>query len=155
MEFVFSFERTVVVVAMKYIVGLQCGGCYNEVGTGLVEGYGIERSEYAYVGHNGCVVVVPAVALGRYIDYETDMEMGLVLEYGLGIFGYFVVEAFGGVVGSGYGCVVLTHGYTLSASYTACVVDNGFAIDERECTVWAIAHAHTATYAFVFFDARL
>ena len=155
MEFVLTFECAMVVVAMENVVRLQCRGGYNEVGTGLVEGYGVGRCKNTDVGHNGGIVVVPAVALGRYVNNEAHMEVGLVLEYGLGIFGYLVVEAFSGVVGAGYGGIVLAHSYTLSATYTLIVVNYGFTVYDLHRIMTAVFLTNPATDAVSLIDTRL
>ena len=120
-----------IVVAVQDIVRLECGCCYNKVGAGLVEGHRVGRCKDTYIGHNGGVAVVPAVALGRYIYNEAHMEVGLVFENGLGILRNLVVKSLGGIALAGHGGIVLTHGNTLSTTHTTCVVDNSFAIDQR------------------------
>lgn len=154
-ELVLAFECAVVVVTVQDVVRLECGCCYNEVGAGLIEGYRVVRCKDTYVGYDGSIVVIPAVALGRYIYDEAHVEVGLVLEYTYGIFGYLIVEAFGGIVGTWYSGIVLAHGYTLSTAYATAVVDNGLAIDYRDSTVGAMTGAHTTAYTFVFLDAGL
>ena len=101
MELVGTFERLVLMLAVQYVVGGQHGRLYHQIGTSLVEGNRVERSQYAYIGYDGSIVVVPAIALGRYVYEKADVEIGLVFQYGIGIFGNLLIEAFGRVVGSG------------------------------------------------------
>ena len=57
------------VVAAEVLVGMgllelaagEGGGGHHHVGAGLVEGHGVEGGGHAEVGHDGGVVVVPAV----------------------------------------------------------------------------------------------
>ena len=96
-----TFERLMLVLAMQYVVRRQHGRLYHQIGTCLIESDRVERSQNTYIGYNGSIVMVPTIALGRYIDDKADMEIGFIFQYGIGIFGYLIIEAFGRVVGSG------------------------------------------------------
>ena len=63
-ELVGSFQMFVRMFIRQAVVGLQRRCVDDQVGTGLVEGNRVERSSDTQVGHDGGVVVVPAVALG-------------------------------------------------------------------------------------------
>lgn len=154
-ELVLAFECTVVVVAVQDVVRLERGGSNNEVGTGLVERNGVERGKYAYVGHDSGIVVIPTVALGRHIDNKAHVEVRLVLQHTGRIFGNLIVEALGCIVGTRYSGIVLTHSNTLSATYTARIVDNRLAVDERNGLMGAMTHTHTTTHTLMLLDARL
>ena len=86
---------TQVVVA---IVTVQYRGLDDHICTCLVQCNRVCRSQNAEVGHDGGIVVVPAVAFGRYVHDEADVEMGLAHNDSEGIFRNLVVQALGGTV---------------------------------------------------------
>lgn len=84
------------------------------------------------------------------------MEVGLVLQDGLGIFGDLAVQVLGGVPCGEDGSVVLAECDTLAASYAFIIVDNSLVVNvERECVVSAMAYTDTAADAVVAVDDRL
>ena len=74
------------------------------------------RCQHAEVGNDGGIIMVPAVALRRYVHNETDMEVRFVFQHGNGIFSNLVVQPFGRIPVAHYGGVMLAQSYALSAS---------------------------------------
>ena len=107
-------------------------------------------------GDDGGVVVVPGVALGRYVHLEADVEVGLVLEHGLGIFGYLVVHVLRRVPATNNGTVVLAQGDALSAAHALRVVNLGFAVGVQvDGVVGTVLHANVAADAVRRVNLRL
>ena len=128
----------------------------HQIGASLVESYGVERGQDTQVGHDGGIVVVPAIALGRYVHDEADVEVGFILQDGLGILGNLVVEPFRGIAFAHDGRIVLAQGYALSATYAFVVVDYGLVVGiEVYGIVGTVFHAYVAAFAVVNIDARL
>ena len=121
-ELVASTQVVVLVCRGKAIVTVQYRGLDDHICTCLVQCNRVCRSQNAEVGHDGGIVVVPAVAFGRYVHDEADVEMGLAHNDSEGIFRNLVVQALGGIFGSHHGTVVLAEGYALSATYAFGVV---------------------------------
>ena len=69
--------------------------------------------------------MVPAVALGGYVDYQVDVEAGMAGDDGFGVFGYLAVEGLGGVPVLQHCGFVLAEGNALAAAYALVVVDDG------------------------------
>ena len=93
-ELVFSFVAVVAVpvhVSDNVAWKDRCG--FHEVCAGAVEGHRVERCCNPEVRNNCCVIVVPTVAVRRHVHYETDMEVGLVLDDSQCILGNLVVES--------------------------------------------------------------
>lgn len=150
MELVGSLETLVAVMVVELVVGQQHGGLDDEVGASLVEGHGVGRGEDSEIGHHGGVVVVPAVALGADVHDEADVEVRLVLEHGLRVFGNLVVEACRGVPRTEHGAVVLAEGHALAASHASGIVDHGLVVAvEAQGAVGAVPDAYAAAYAVV------
>ena len=111
---------------------------------------------HAEVGHEGGIVVVPAVAFGRYVHDEADVEMGLAHNDSEGIFRNLVVQTLGGIFGSHHGTVVLAEGYALSATYAFGVVYFCLAAGiEVHGVVCAMLHADVAAYAVFYVNLGL
>lgn len=145
----------VAVLGGQGVVVAEDGGVVDEVGAGAVQSNWVERGDHADVWHDGGVVVVPAVALGRHVDDDADMEMGLALHYGLGILSNLAVEDVELLIVVGTGGVVLAGGHTLSAAHATLMVDVGLALSvEVDGVVGAVAHADTATDAVLLVDFR-
>lgn len=125
----------------------------DQVGTGLIQSHRVERGQNTQVGHDGGIVVIPAVTFGRHVHDETDVEIGLVFQYGLGIFGNLVVQSFRGVALAHDGGIVLAQGYTLPATYTFVIIDDRFVVGiEVNGIVGAMFHADVAALAILCFD---
>ncbi len=128
----------------------------HQIGTSLVESYGVERGQDTQVGHDGGIVVIPAVALGRHVHDETDVEVGFIFQDGLCIFGNLVIEPFRGIAFAHDGCIVLAQGYALSATYAFVVVDYGLVVGiEVYSVVGTVFHAYVAALAVVNIDTGL
>lgn len=128
----------------------------HQIGASLVESHGVERGQDTQVGHDGGIVVIPAVTLGRYVHDEADVEVGLVFQDSLGIFGNLVVEPFRGIAFAHDGGIVLAQGYALSTTYAFVVVDYGLVVGiEVYGVVGTMFHAYVAALAVVNIDAGL
>ena len=128
MEFVFAGMSAALGVGIGafplFLIGIvdavvsgQHWRCFHEVDASLVERHGVKRGQNAYVGHYGRIVMVPAVAFGRHIHDETDVEIGLIVEHSLGVFGYLIIKAFGSVPVGEHCAVKLAYSHALSAAY--------------------------------------
>lgn len=155
-ELVASTQVVVLVCRGKAIVTVQYRGLDDHICTCLVQCNRVCRSQNAEVGHDGGIVVVPAVAFGRYVHDEADVEMGLAHNDSEGIFRNLVVQALGGIFGSHHGTVVLAEGYALSATYAFGVVYFCLAAGiEVHSVVCAVLHADVAAYAAFYVNLGL
>ena len=59
----------------------------HRVGAGHVDGHRIKGGEHAHIRHDGRVVLGVAVAVGRDLVYDVDVEVGTAVHHGLGILG--------------------------------------------------------------------
>lgn len=151
-----NLSQPQIVLVAQHIVTVEHGRLVHQIRAGLVESHGIGRSQDAQVGDDGGVVVVPAVALGRYVHHEADVEVGLVLEHGLGIFGYLVVHVLRRVPATNNGTVVLAQGDALSAAHALRVVNLGFAVGVQvDGVVGTVLHANVAADAVRRVNLRL
>lgn len=141
------------VLGSKGVFAAQYRGVVDEVGGGAIQGDGVKRGQHADVGHDRCVVVVPAVAFGRHIDDDADMEMRFALQHGLGIFGNLAVEDVELLVVVGNGGFVLASSYALSAAHATVRVDEGLAVGvEMDGIVGAVAHADATADTVLLVD---
>ena len=62
------------------------------VGAGGIERHGIERREHTHVRHDRHIAVVVAVAAGRHVERERDVERRTAVDDRLGILGDLAVE---------------------------------------------------------------
>ena len=122
-EFVFAFAVVAIAVVMQLVFGLQGRSGNNQISTGLVKSYRIKRGGNAKVGYKSSVVAIPAITFRRNIHNKADVEVGLVFQYGLSIFGNLAIELFGGVIRTGNGSAKLAEGDALAAADAIGVVD--------------------------------
>ena len=152
-ELVAVLEMTLVRLLRQAVVGLEDGGLVDQVGAGLIEGDGIERGEHAQVGDDRGVVVVPAVALRRDVHDEADVEVRLVFQDSLGIFGDLVVQVLGGVPLAQDGALELAKRHALAAADAFRVVDHRLALAvEVDRLVAAMGDADVAAAAMLTVD---
>jgi hypothetical protein len=57
----------------------------HHIGASLIQSHGVKGSGNANAWHYGCVIVIPAVAFGRNVHDEVNVEMRFVMYNGLGI----------------------------------------------------------------------
>lgn len=125
---------------------------YHHIGTSLVERYWIERGCDTQVWYDGCVIVVPAVALGRDVYDEADVEIWLAFQDRFRVFVNLVVQVLGGVpIGHDSG-LMLAKRYALAATYALGVVYLGLAIVQMDGIVCAMLHADVTANAVVGVD---
>lgn len=125
---------------------MQYGSLNHQVCTRLIQRYGVCRCQHAEVGNDGGIIMVPAVALRRYVHNETDMEVRFVFQHGNGIFSNLVVQPFGRILVAHYGGVMLAQSYALSASHTFGIVYFRFAFGiQMNGIVGAVFYADIAS----------
>ena len=143
------------------------GGCAGEqaagdgrlgvdgVGAGHVQGHGVEGGEHAHVGNDGDVVAAVAVAEGRNVDDERDVESRAVLHDGLGVLGDLAVHNVVGLVVVGGNGVLGADADAPAAAHAAALVDGALAVFNDGRAVGTFPGAHTAAHAQVLLDVRL
>lgn len=145
-EFVAAAQVFVFVLFGKHIIAVQYGSLNHQVCTRLIQRYGVCRCQHAEVGNDGGIIMVPAVALRRYVHNETDMEVRFVFQHGNGIFSNLVVQPFGRILVAHYGGVMLAQSYALSASHTFGIVYFRFAFGiQMNGIVGAVFYADIAS----------
>ena len=116
----------------------------------------VQRGGDTDVGRDRLVIGIPAVAIGRNVHHEVDVEVLFVFQHGIGIFGYLLVHQFSRLVVDRRSRAVMAAGYALAAADAFVVVDlriQIFIVCNR--FLRAFTDAHAAGNAFFFFDLRL
>ena len=96
----------VIVVVVEAGVGQMVGqlavghGGSSQTGVyaGLVQRQGIKGGKHPQVGQDGGVILTMAVAVGRNIHHQRDVEGGTAVHHGFGLLSHAAVEDFVGVV---------------------------------------------------------
>ena len=125
MELVLA-TKIAVMMAAQHVVRVEDGSLHHQVSTSHVQCNRVGRGQHAQVGYNGGIIVIPAIAFGRHVHYEADVEVRFVLQHGLRIFGNFIIEVLGGVPVAYDRRIVLTEGHTLPAADTFGVINFRF-----------------------------
>jgi len=132
-------------------------GLHTCVHTGLIKGQRVKRGEHANVWQNRRVIFAMAVAVGRDIDNQRDVEVRATLHHGLGVFGHFTVEHFNGGVKAEGDSVEVARPKAAPTAYAVVVVYGGLFGFGREVqgVVGALFNARTAANALCFVDVGL
>ena len=121
------------------------------VDAGLVQCHRVERCKHAHIGDDGNVVATVAVALRRHVHHQTDVEVRLAVQHGLGIFGNLLVHHRLGLVPFGHDGSCGAVGNAVAAAQAVLFVHHGLAVDHMDTVVGAVLHAvaaaHTQTAA--------
>ncbi len=118
---------------------------------GLVKSYRVKRGGNAYVSHQRNVIVPPAVAVGRDINDEVDMQTWLALDHSQLI----PAVAQGIFAGAPYhpGGVILAHSHTLPAAGTFVIINVSLPFgSEVHCVMCTVDDTHVATGTVLFVD---
>ena len=123
-------------------------GVYR-VHTGHVQGHRVKAGEHTHVGDDGRVVLRMAVAVGRHVDDQADVEAGPPVHHRLGIFGDLPVQIGDRLVPVHPDGVPGTDGDAPAAAHAPAVVDGGLAVRNGDAVVGADAGAGAAAHAVV------
>ena len=93
--------------------------------TGLVECNRVEGGEHTDIGHDWNVVLWVAVAVRRNIDDQADVEVRLVLDDRIGVFGNLAVEDVVCLADAGFDRILRTSADAASTAHALVVVDVG------------------------------
>ena len=129
--------------------------CIDCIGAGLIQGDGIQRGKHAYIGNDRCIVFVVAIAMGRDVDDEVDMEAGLILDNRLCVFGNFVVDHIISVIFSGRNSVEGANADAAAAAGADFMMNGSLTVFQCDGIVCTIAFAGTTAYAKGVIYARL
>src|SRR5450830_546995 len=103
-------------------------GFVDEVHACLVESHRVETRGDADIGHDGRIVVAPAIALGADVHDEADVERRLAMQDGIDVFRDLLVERVVGALEHGTRGAIHADRDTLPASDTLRVVDDGLVV---------------------------
>src|SRR5450756_1811370 len=103
-------------------------GFVDEVHTCLIESYRVEARCNTNIGHDGRIVVAPAIALGADVHDEADVERRLAMQDGIDVFRDLLVERVVGALEHGTRGAIHADRDTLPASDTLRVVDDGLVV---------------------------
>ena len=76
----------------------QHGHIVAGVGTGLIQCHRVKACEHAHIRNDGRIVFIVAVAVGRNVDHQADMEIRPVLHHRFCILGHAAVQLVVGIV---------------------------------------------------------
>ena len=128
-------------IALHFVTGIN---------TGLVERHRIKGSEHSDIGNDRHVVYAVAVAHGRNIHDEADMEGRAVLHNGFGIFRHFTVENDVALVIGRLNGIYGTCADAAAAAETFVPINAHFAVFKNRCVVGAGFSAGAAADARLF-----
>ena len=127
----------------------------DRVGAGSVERHRVERGEHAHVGYDRHVVVCMAVAFGRYVNRQRNVEVRPPVAYGLGILGDLAVEHVVCGVELRVDRLNRTYAHAAAAAGAFCLEDGAFAVFNARRPVRAVLDALAAANAARLIDDRL
>ena len=98
------------------------------IGAGLIQSHRIKGSKHAHIGDDGSVVLAMAIAIGRNLVDDADMEAGASIHHGLGILGHLAVQIVqSAAVGVGNG-VIVAGADAAAAAHAVIVIDMGLVV---------------------------
>ena len=100
----------------------------HRVHAGHVQRHRVEGGEHAHVGHDGHVVLGTAVAGGRHVDDQGNVEAGAAVHHRLGVLGDLVIQVGGALVPVDLHRVLGTDGDAAAAAHAFVVVDVRLAV---------------------------
>ena len=129
---------------------------HHGVGTGLIQGHGVEGGEHAHIGGDGDVIFSMAVTVGGDVQHQRDMEAGASVHNGLGILGNFPVQDSGSFVIEAVNGVLGADGQAAAAADAFICVNGGLAVrTELGCAVGTDFGAGFAANAFFLLNKGL
>ena len=95
----------------------------TSVGAGLIESQSVDRCEHTDVGQDRGIVLGVAVAVGRDVHHDRDVELRATIHHGLRILGHTAVEHRRGLLVLKADGIEVTSAQAAAATYAVGVID--------------------------------
>ena len=148
-------------IVLRHVVGKLASGqrllLHASIHACAVERKRIRRSEHTNVRKNRCIVLRMAIAIGRNVNDQRNVEARSSVHHGFRIFSHAAIQHLVRVI------VFEANGIEIASAETSAATNAFFGIDrhflgffvENKSAVCALTQTKTATAAFGFFDKGL